>query len=94
LGKAARAHQPGAAPMLEQSANLFVAALAIYALLGALFALAFIIFGLSRLDSEAKGSGWSFRAIIFPGVVAFWPLLLSRWMRGVIEPPTQKDPHR
>jgi hypothetical protein len=80
--------------MLEQAANLFVAALAIYALLGTLFALAFISFGITRIDSEAKGSGWGFRAIIFPGVVAFWPLLLFRWARGITDPPMQKDPHR
>ena len=80
--------------MLENLARLFVDALAIYAAVGALFALAFVIAGVTKLDSEARGSGWGFRAIIFPGVVAFWPLLLSRWVRGVTEPPQQKDPHR
>jgi hypothetical protein len=94
LNKAAEIHQLGASPMLEQAVNLFVAALAIYAVLGCLFAAPFISFGITRSDPEAKGSGWGFRAIIFPGVVAFWPLLLSRWVRGITEPPAQKDPHR
>ena len=80
--------------MLEQTAKLLVDSLAIYAALGVLFALAFLTSGITRLDPEAKGSGWGFRAIIFPGVVAFWPLLLSRWLRGITEPPPQKDPHR
>lgn len=80
--------------MLETIAKAFVDVLAIYAALGALFALAFLIAGISRLDSEAHGSGWGFRAIIFPGVVAFWPLLLSRCVRRITEPPAQKDPHR
>jgi len=80
--------------MLETAAQLFVSALAIYVAAGTLFALVFVFIGVTRLDSEARGSGWGFRAIIFPGVVAFWPLLLSRWVRGVIEPPQQKDPHR
>jgi len=80
--------------MLEQAAKLFVDALAIYAGLGALFAFAFVTAGITRLDLEAKGSGWGFRAIIFPGVIAFWPLLLSRWVRGITPPPAQKDPHR
>jgi hypothetical protein len=80
--------------MLEHAANLFVAAVAIYAVLGALFALVFVSAGITRVDGEAKGSGWGFRTVIFPGVAAFWPLLLSRWLRGVKEPPTQRDPHR
>jgi hypothetical protein len=80
--------------MLELTARVFVDLLAIYAAIGSLFALAFVSAGITRVDAEAKGSGWGFRAIIFPGVVAFWPLLLSRWARGITEPPTQKDPHR
>jgi len=80
--------------MLEHIAKVFVDVLAIYATLGVLFALAFVTTGISRVDSEAKGSAWGFRVIIFPGVVAFWPLLLSRWVRGIAEPPTQRDPHR
>jgi hypothetical protein len=80
--------------MFEQGAKLFVDALVIYATLGILFAFAFVTAGVTRLDSEARGSGWGFRAIIFPGVVAFWPLLLSRWVRGITEPPSQRDPHR
>jgi len=80
--------------MLEHIAKVFVDVLAIYATLGILFAIAFVTEGITHIDSEAKGSGWGFRAIIFPGVAAFWPLLLSRWLRGIKEPPTQKDPHR
>ena len=80
--------------MLELTAKVLVDVLATYAALGALFALAFVTAGVTRVDSEAKSSGWGFRVIIFPGVVAFWPLLLSRWLRGIAEPPVQKDPHR
>jgi hypothetical protein len=80
--------------MLEQAANLFIDALAIYAALGFLFAFAFLTAGITHIDSEAKGSGWGFRSIIFPGVIALWPLLLSRWVRGITEPPAPKDPHR
>ena len=80
--------------MLEHIAKVFVDVLAIYTALGVLFAMAFVTVGISQVDSETKGSSWGFRVIIFPGVVAFWPLLLSRWARGVGEPPTQKDPHR
>lgn len=80
--------------MLETVAKVFVDVLAVYVGLGILFAFTFVTAGVARLDPEARGSTWGFRAIIFPGVVAFWPLLLSRWMRGITEPPAQKDPHR
>jgi hypothetical protein len=50
--------------------------------------------GVQRLDSEAQGSGLGFRLLIMPGVAAFWPLFLSRWLRGVTEPPGEKNPHR
>jgi len=52
-----------------------------YAVIGLLFAIAFVATGISRLDPAAKGSGFGFRLIILPGVVALWPLLLARWIR-------------
>ena len=61
----------------EWFANLFIGYLA----LGILFALAFVIAGIGRVDPVARDSGVGFRLIIFPGVVAIWPWLLKRWMR-------------
>jgi hypothetical protein len=63
------------------AAEVFVDGLTAYAALGALFAIAFLIRGVSRVDPHAEGSGIGFRLIIFPGVAAFWPFLLSRWIR-------------
>lgn len=80
--------------MFERIAILLVFAAKTYVYAGVLFALAFVIFGVTRLDHEARGSGSIFRAIIFPGTVALWPVLLVRWVRGQHEAPTQKDPHR
>ena len=65
----------------------------VYVALGFAFALAFVIVGIERVDPEAHGSGWPFRLLIVPGVTAFWPLLLRRWVAGT-GTPTQKDPHR
>jgi hypothetical protein len=72
----------------------FVYAFEAYALLGFLFAAIFVSFGLQRLDSEARGSGIAFRLLILPGVAAFWPMLLRRWVRGMNEPPLERTPHR
>ncbi len=79
--------------MSEQVARAIL--FAAYSYLSAGVIAAFIItLGLSRIDSEAKGAGLAFRAIIFPGIVALWPMLLKRYLRGSGEAPVQEDPHR
>jgi len=80
--------------MYEQFAAAFVWALLIYIALGLLFALGFVSVGVQRIDPEASGTKFSFRLIIIPGVIAFWPLLLKRWLNGATEPPLERNPHR
>ena len=82
------------APMYERIAIVLVDAFYLYALLGVVFALAFVTVGVKRIDSQANGSGIAFRLLIFPGSVAFWPLLLRRWSAGKSEPPEERNPHR
>lgn len=65
----------------------------IYAATGVLFAVAFIAFGVRRIDSAAKGSPIAFRLLILPGVAALWPVLLKRWLRSA-QPPVENNPHR
>ena len=80
--------------MFEILAKAFVYMLEAYAGLGLVFAMAFVSFGVQRLDSEAQGSGIGFRLLILPGVAVFWPVFLNRWIRGLVEPPVEKNPHR
>jgi len=68
--------------------------LSLYVALGIVFAVAFVSVGVKRTDSQAVGTGVGFRILIFPGSVAFWPLLLGRWARGKAEPPLERNPHR
>ncbi len=68
--------------MTEQIAHLMVTGGALYALIGILFGLAFVSWGVPHLDPAAQGTSWRFRAIILPGAAAFWPLLLYRWRAG------------
>jgi len=82
------------AAMFETVAKAFVYTMEAYAVLGFAFALVFVSVGVQRLDSEAQGSGIGFRALIVPGVAAFWPMFLSRWLRRVAEPPVEQNPHR
>jgi hypothetical protein len=63
-------------------AELVVGFLGLYAAIGVLFALAFVIAGVERIDPGAQGSGLAFRLLIFPGAAAFWPLLWNRWRQG------------
>lgn len=80
--------------IFDSCVRTFVYAFEAYGLAGLLFAALFVWFGVQRLDSEARGSGTAFRLLILPGVIAFWPMLLVRWIRGVDEPPIERNPHR
>jgi len=53
-----------------------------YALVGAFVAVAFLFFGLDRVDSAA-GDSYAFRALIFPGLVLLWPLVIVRWRKQI-----------
>lgn len=66
----------------------------IYAALGVAFAIAFVIFGVGKIDPAAKGTSLLFRLLILPGTVALWPLLVKRWLGGQAHPPREKNPHR
>ena len=80
--------------MFEIAAKAFVYGLEVYARLGLVFTLVFVWVGVQTLDSEAQGSGVGFRLLILPGVAAFWPMLLYRWIHHVTEPPVEENSHR
>ena len=82
------------AKMLEIFAKAFIYGLTLYAGVGLAFAVPFVWLGVQRVDTEAQGAGAGFRLLILPGVAAFWPMFLSRWWRGVAEPPVEENPHR
>ena len=63
------------------AAEIIAGVLGAYAALGAVFAIAFIVRGIGSVDPVAKSSSIGFRLIVFPGVVALWPLLLRTWYR-------------
>lgn len=75
-------------------AQIIVWLLASYALLGLLFAAYFVVSGVMRIDSSVQQSTVGFRVMIVPGVIALWPLLLLRLLRGVQHPPIENNAHR
>lgn len=80
--------------MYERVATLLVDTLYLYGIAGLIFAIAFVVTGVKRIDSQAIGSGVGFRVSIFPGAAALWPLLLRRWISRSAEPPEERNPHR
>ncbi|MEL6428551.1 MAG: hypothetical protein AAFZ87_15910 [Planctomycetota bacterium] len=73
--------------------ELLVLAAAIYVALGALFALAFVLRGVQRIDPDAAEGSWGFRVLILPGAALLWPYLALRWARGT-PPPRERTPHK
>ena len=53
-----------------------------YGGIGVLFGMAFVAFGIQRIDPAARGTGWGFRLLVLPGVIALWPFLAARWLRS------------
>ncbi len=49
-----------------------------YAALGLVTAVAFLAFGLARVDPGARGA-YGFRPLLLPGLILLWPLVLVRW---------------
>jgi hypothetical protein len=80
--------------MFDTAAKAFVLVLESYAAFGLVFAVAFVCTGVQQVDLEARGSGIGFRFLILPGIAAFWPIFLGRWIRRVEEPPVERNSHR
>ena len=57
----------------------------VYLAAGLVFAVPFVIKGVTAVDEAATGSKWGFRLIIVPGTIVFWPVLLKKWIRSTKE---------
>jgi hypothetical protein len=67
--------------MPEALARTLLLVLALHGLAGLVFAARFLPRRIEQVDPSARGSGWAFRLLILPGVVALWPLLWARSRR-------------
>jgi hypothetical protein len=75
-------------------AAAFLISLGVYLACGFLFAIPFVFIGVKKIDPPAAHGSWGFRLLIFPGTLAFWPLLLRRWLKGISAPPEERNAHR
>jgi len=55
-------------------------AVLLYLIIGLLFAIIFLVRLIHTIDDAVSISPWTFRLMIFPGCVVFWPLLLQRYL--------------
>ncbi len=62
-----------------EAAVLIVDLAKIYAAIGAVVAIVFLVFGVDRVDAAAHGA-YAFRPLLAPGIVILWPVTLWRWL--------------
>jgi len=67
------------------TAELLVMGLGLYFLVGIIFAILFVSFGVQKIDPAARSMVIRARLIILPGTMLLWPFMLVKWM-------TQKEP--
>ena len=67
--------------------------LSVYAVIGLLFAIAFVWKGVGKIDPAAVQGTVGFRILIIPGVAALWPIMARRWLHGEA-PPEERNAHR
>jgi hypothetical protein len=77
-----------------QVASWLVRLSAAYLGAGLLFAGLFAFRLVNRMDVVAAHGTRPFRLLLLPGATLLWPLLLSRWLRGIDAPPVERTPHR
>jgi len=75
-------------------AAAFLILVGTYLACGLLFAIPFALTGVKKIDPQATHGSWGFRLLIIPGTMAFWPLLLKRWISDAHEPPEECNAHR
>jgi len=53
-----------------------------YSLCGLAMGVPFVLSGVDRVDSSARGASTGFRLVILPGTVALWPLIAAKWVKA------------
>lgn len=59
--------------------DVVTTAASVYGAIGAAVALAFLLYGIDRVDAAAHGA-YAVRPLLVPGLVILWPIVLWRWI--------------
>lgn len=62
-------------------ATVLVNVFYVYCGIGALFAVAFVTWGVAAVDEKARKGTRGFRLLLVPGAIALWPWLAALWLR-------------
>jgi len=68
--------------MPERAAEALLLVVGLHLALGIVFAIAFHLRGIARIDPAAAHATWGFRLLVTPGIAALWPLLARTWWRA------------
>jgi hypothetical protein len=49
---------------------------------GVVLGVAFLFFGIERIDPAARGA-YAFRPLLLPGLALLWPFVAVRWFRVI-----------
>lgn len=63
---------------MEKIIQIFLLFLAIYVVLGLLFALYFVFLGASKVDPLMADTKKSVRLLLFPGLLVTWPFFIGK----------------
>lgn len=74
-------------------AEIIVYSTFVYLAIGVLFALWFVVVGITKLDDSAKETSIGFRLLIFFGAIPFWILLAKRILKSE-KRPMERNAHR
>ena len=61
---------------------IVLVALALYAAMGVAIAVAFLVFGVTRVLPEPVPVTLGARIMLFPATAALWPYVLIRWLKS------------
>jgi len=68
--------------MAVLTAQGILAVVALYAGIGLLFAIAFVVRGIGTVDPGARGGPAAFRLLMIPGAALLWPVMAKKWFRA------------
>ncbi|MDJ0612659.1 MAG: hypothetical protein QNJ29_03220 [Rhizobiaceae bacterium] len=62
------------------TAEIILSIVNIWIMIGGVIAFVFLLFGIDRIDEDARGA-YVFRPLLIPGILLIWPMVLWRWLR-------------
>lgn len=60
--------------------TVFVYTLYIYLVLGCVFAIWFVLYGVNKLDAGMEHASWKVRILLIPGSILLWTVLMTKYV--------------